>query len=85
MTDESKKLDITTQLVHAGKVQGGDVKPVTTPIYPSVTFTFDSMKELDSVLAGEKTGFTYTRYGNPTIADLEEAVRVIEDGAFACA
>jgi cystathionine beta-lyase/cystathionine gamma-synthase len=85
MTEESKKLDITTQLVHAGRIQSADIEPVTTPIYPSVTFTFDSMKELDSVLAGEKSGFTYTRYGNPTIAALEEAVRVIEDGDFACA
>ena len=85
MTEDSKKLDIATQLVHAGRVQSEGFEPVTTPIYPSVTFTFDSMKELDSVLAGEKSGFTYTRYGNPTIAALEEAVRVIEDGEFACA
>src|SRR5204862_2970945 len=33
----------------------------------------------------EKQGFIYTRYGNPTTAALEEAVREVEEGATACA
>ncbi|HVS21549.1 MAG TPA: PLP-dependent aspartate aminotransferase family protein, partial [Pyrinomonadaceae bacterium] len=37
------------------------------------------------VFAGEKPGYVYTRYGNPTIAALEDAVRTIEGGATACA
>jgi cystathionine gamma-synthase/methionine-gamma-lyase len=59
--------------------------PVSTPIYSSATFTYDTMQEIDDVFSGEKQGFIYTRYGNPTIAALEEAVREIEEGAFACA
>ena len=85
MTDETKR-DITTKLVHSGERRAlPDAMPVSTPIYASVTFTYDSMEEIDQVFAGEKQGFIYTRYGNPTTAALEEAVREVEEGATACA
>src|SRR4026208_219584 len=85
MTDKPDR-DITTKLVHGGERQSlPDAQPVVTPIYASATFTYNSMQEIDQVFSGEKQGFIYTRYGNPTIAALEEAVREIEEGAFACA
>src|ERR1044072_1885871 len=80
------KRDITTKFVHAGERRPvPDATPVSTPIYASATFTYDSMQEIDQVFGGEKQGFIYTRYGNPTTAALEEAVREVEEGAFACA
>lgn len=86
MADEREELDLKTQLVHAG--ERGDRptgKPVSTPIYASSTFTYDSMEEVDEVFAGERQGYVYTRYGNPTLAALEEAIRTFEAGAGACA
>src|SRR5215510_12065943 len=78
--------DIRTKLVHAGERRGiPEGQPVATPIYASATFTYDSMEEIDQVFGGEKQGFIYTRYGNPTTAALEEAIRVVEEGATACA
>ena len=78
--------DIRTKLVHAGERRGiPDAQPVATPIYASATFTYNTMAEMDRVFAGEKQGFVYTRYGNPTTAALEEAVRSVEEGAIACA
>jgi cystathionine gamma-synthase/methionine-gamma-lyase len=78
--------DIRTNLVHAGERRGlPEAQPVATPIYASATFTYDSMAEIDRVFSGEKQGFIYTRYGNPTTAALEEAVRAVEEGAIACA
>ena len=86
MSDETKKRDITTRLVHAGERQSWpEGHPVATPIYASATFTYDSMQEIDQVFSGEKQGYIYTRYGNPTIGALEEAMREIEEGATACA
>jgi cystathionine beta-lyase/cystathionine gamma-synthase len=80
------KHDITTKLVHGGERRPlPDALPVSTPIYASATFTYASMEEIDQVFAGEKQGFVYTRYGNPTTAALEEAVRDVEEGATACA
>jgi len=86
MTAGNKALGINTQLVHAGErsaVPRG--KPVATPIYATATFTYDSMVEVDQVFAGEQQGYIYSRYGNPTVAALEEAMRVLEEGAAACA
>src|ERR671912_192987 len=78
--------DITTQLVHAGeRLPPPTGLPVSTPVYATATFTYDSMAEVDRVFAGEDAGYVYTRYGNPTTAALEEAMRVLEGGAAACA
>lgn len=86
MRDKKQDFDIATLLVHAGerkvKLEG---QPVSTPIYASTTFTYDSMEEIDQVFGGEKPGYIYTRHGNPTITALEDAIRTIEDGATACA
>lgn len=85
MAEETKPQDITTQLVHAGeRADKPTGRPVATPIYASATFTYDTMEEIDQVFAGDKQGYIYTRYGNPTVAALEEALKVIEGGAAAC-
>ncbi len=78
MTDD-QNLDIATRLVHSGE-RGGlpDGKPVANPIYASATFTYDSMEEVDQVFSGEKQGYIYSRYGNPTVAALAEAVRDLQ-------
>ena len=43
------------------------------------------MAEVDQVFAGEKQGYIYTRYGNPTLAALQQAVQILEEGAACCA
>jgi len=86
MGDTDRDLEISTQLVHAGeRANTPEGQPTSTPIYASSTFTYKSMEEIDQVFAGDKAGFIYTRYGNPTLAALENALRTIEDGAIACA
>jgi cystathionine beta-lyase/cystathionine gamma-synthase len=86
MAGEKEKLDITTQLVHAGERSAPPSgQPTSTPIYASATYTYDSMAEIDKVFAGEKAGYIYTRYGNPTVTALEAAIRTIEAGVTACA
>lgn len=86
MTEQTKKRHIATQLVHAGERQAPpEAQPVATPIYASATFTYGSMEEIDQVFSGEKAGYIYTRYGNPTTAALEAAMREVEEGAIACA
>ena len=85
MSDKKEDLDITTQLVHAGERRAPPAgQPTSTPIYAAATFTYESMAEIDQVFAGEKPGYIYTRYGNPTVAALADAMCTIEDGATAC-
>ena len=86
MTQGKKSFSINTQLVHAGERGAGPLgKPVSTPIYATATFTYDSMAEVDQVFAGDKQGYIYTRYGNPTLAALQQAVQILEEGAACCA
>jgi cystathionine gamma-synthase/methionine-gamma-lyase len=73
-------------LVHAGERLGTPTgQPVSTPIYASTTFTYGSMADADAVLGGEKSGYIYTRYGNPTVTALEQAILSLEGGVSACA
>lgn len=81
-----KNLAVSTQLVHAGERRPAPAGlPVATPIYATTTYTYSSMSEMDEVLAGESPDYIYSRYGNPTVAALEEAIATIENGSFACA
>jgi cystathionine beta-lyase/cystathionine gamma-synthase len=82
LTDKS----IYTQAVHAGeRGPRPDFTPVSTPIYPSVGYLYDDMKDLDGVFGGERAGYVYPRYGSPTVGALEEAVAVLEGAADAVA
>jgi cystathionine beta-lyase/cystathionine gamma-synthase len=86
MATDKNNFEIATQVVHSGekdKTQMG--QPTTTPIYASATYTYESMDDIDKVFAGEKPGYIYTRYGNPTVAAFEDVIRTIEGGATACA
>ncbi len=80
-----KQLDIATRLVHAGERQVPAAVPVATPIYASVTYTYGSMAEVDKVFGGEMPGYVYSRYANPTVTALENAVHALEGGFAASA
>lgn len=80
-----RKLDIATQLVHAGERQVPAAIPVATPIYASVTYTYGSMAEIDKVFGGDIPGYVYSRYANPTLTALENAVHALEGGFAASA
>jgi cystathionine beta-lyase/cystathionine gamma-synthase len=46
-------------------------------------FGFDTLEELDHVMAGDRAGYAYTRYGNPSHALFEQAVADLESGEAA--
>jgi cystathionine beta-lyase/cystathionine gamma-synthase len=83
---ELRRMAIETQLVHACDGDEPLVgKPGTTPIYATTSFTYDTMAEVDAVFAGDREGYAYTRYSNPTVHALERALTTLEGGANACA
>ena len=70
---------IYTQAVHAGeRAPRPDFTPVSTPIYPSVGYLYDSMADLDGIFGGEREGFVYPRYGSPTVGAFEGAMAALE-------
>jgi len=84
MAEKENHLDIATELVRSGDHSGPpDGKPTAAPIYAAATYTYDSMDQMDKVFGGEIPGYVYARHGNPTVASLEEVMRLIEGGATA--
>jgi cystathionine beta-lyase/cystathionine gamma-synthase len=84
--NDTKPLRLATRAVHTGRPsQSPDFIPTVTPIHPSVTYQYERMDDLDAVFAGTRQGYVYTRYGNPTITALEEAVAALEEGETALA
>ncbi len=68
-----------TRAVHAGeRVPPADYMPVSTPIWPTVGYLYESMDDLDAVFAGTKRGQVYLRYSNPTVEAFETAVADLE-------
>jgi cystathionine beta-lyase/cystathionine gamma-synthase len=81
-----RELAIETQLVHAGN--GGEPvvgRPFVTPIYATTSFTYETMAEVEAIFAGDREGYAYARYCNPTVHSLERALMQLEGGAGACA
>ena len=69
-----------TLAVHAGEAPCKITGAVDTPIYQSTTFAAVDSDEMAALYAGEKPGYMYTRYGNPTVHALEEKVAALEAG-----
>ncbi len=85
MTVDPKK-SFATRAVHAGEhATQGNYLPVSTPIAPAVSYSYESMDELDTVFANQKPGYVYARYTGPTQAAFENAVASLEEGEAALA
>jgi cystathionine beta-lyase/cystathionine gamma-synthase len=72
-----------TDLIHVGEatVVTGST-PLTTPIYETSTFVFDSAEDVNRYQAGELPAYLYSRYENPTVVAVEQKLAVL-DGAQA--
>lgn len=58
---------------------------VTTPIANNVTFAYTDLQQWQDVATGQAEGFIYSRNTNPTVAVLEEKIRVLEGAESATA
>jgi cystathionine beta-lyase/cystathionine gamma-synthase len=74
-----------TRVIHEGEGQSADAAPLTTPIYATTTFLFDSAAELERYNAGGSSRFLYSRYENPTVTAVERKLAVLEEGEAALA
>ncbi len=55
-----------TKLIHAGERTIVAAAPLTTPIYETSTFVFDTAQEVVAYNEGRSSKYLYSRYGNPT-------------------
>ena len=78
-----KSLQFGTKAVHAGEAPCPVTGALDTPIYQSTTFAAASADEMAALYGGERPGYMYTRYGNPTVHALEVKVAALEGGEAA--
>ena len=69
-----------TMAIHAGNVKDQQFGALTTPIYQTSTFVFDSCEQGGRRFAGAEDGYIYTRLGNPTVSVLENKIAALEGG-----
>lgn len=85
MQDESGKMwKAATQVIHGGHEREA-FGALVTPLYQSATFVFESAQQGGERFAGNEPGYIYTRLGNPTTAELERKMAILEGAQAAAA
>lgn len=74
---------VSTTAVHAGEGPNPVTKASAPDIVMSTTFLIDPDVSFSANLLNEETPYAYTRWGNPTVAQLERKLAALE-GAEAC-
>jgi len=67
-----------TEIVQGSQGVNRDADPLTTPIYETTTFVFDSAEEVRAYNEGRSSRFLYSRYSNPTVVAVEKTIAVLE-------
>lgn len=70
-------MKIATQLVQRARGLH-HAEPLTTPIFETTTFVFESARQVRDYNEGKSDKYLYSRYGNPTITAVEEKVATLE-------
>jgi methionine-gamma-lyase len=76
---DTKNKGFNSKLIHAGAYEDA-LGSAVNPIYQTSTFQFRDADHGARLFAGEEKGYIYTRLGNPTIEELENAVAELENG-----
>ncbi len=71
-----------TKLVRGG-LNRSNFKETSEGLFVSSGFVYDTAEDAELIFKGEKTGFQYTRYANPTIEMFEQRLALL-DGAESC-
>jgi cystathionine beta-lyase/cystathionine gamma-synthase len=67
-----------TEIIHRPDGVSATAAPLTTPIYETTTFLFESAEEVRDYNEGRSAKFLYSRYSNPTTVEVERTVAAVE-------
>lgn len=73
-------VEFETLAIHAGQEPDKLTGSLSTPIYQTSTFCFDSVEDGAAKFSGDIPGYIYSRGGNPTNRALEVKCAAIEGG-----
>ena len=79
------KRGFTTTLLHSDRLGKPEHGALHKPIHTSVTFGYDDVQDLVDVFQNKKSGYAYSRQGNPTVTALEYKVTQMEKGTASIA
>jgi cystathionine beta-lyase/cystathionine gamma-synthase len=68
----------STELIHAGEADLGVAVPLTTPIYETTTFVFETAREVLDYNEGRSRKYLYSRYTNPTLVSVERKLAALD-------
>ena len=77
---------MATRCAHAGasrRAPGQTNEPFQRPIAQSTIFDLGTSAEAEEIFSGARKGYSYSRFGNPSVEALAEAVASLEGGAEA--
>jgi O-acetylhomoserine/O-acetylserine sulfhydrylase-like pyridoxal-dependent enzyme len=78
------KYGFNTKAIHAGNTSF-QPDSMSTPIYQSVAYPYLDAKEAAAIFTGEKPGYTYGRWDNPTVEVFEKRMAALENTEAAIA
>jgi len=82
MNPDSLSLAFATRCARAGSLsRHRDNQPVQPEIAQSAIFDLGSAEDAEAIFSGERKGFAYSRFGNPTVATVGAALADLEGGA----
>ncbi|WP_291982894.1 aminotransferase class I/II-fold pyridoxal phosphate-dependent enzyme [Luteitalea sp.] len=74
---------LATRLIHTAEGAQPHAAPLTTPIYETTTFLFDSTADLQAYIDGSTGKYLYSRYDNPSTHALEAKLAEAEQAEAA--
>lgn len=81
---DSAKTNLSTRCAHASRcpeTSGSNNTAYITPIEQTTLFELGSCEDADALFSGKKQGYTYTRFGNPTVDQLANFITQMEGGS----
>jgi cystathionine beta-lyase/cystathionine gamma-synthase len=71
-------MKLSTELIHRSEGSSLSADPLTTPIYETTTFVFESAEDVRQYNEGKSDKFLYSRYSNPTVTAVERKIAMLE-------
>lgn len=78
MTTDPRQHRFATQAVHAGSAPDPATGARAQPIYFTNGYVFESTEQAADIFAMRRTGYSYSRGSNPTVASLERRIAALE-------
>jgi methionine-gamma-lyase len=82
---EYKNMKFSTKALHAGQYHDPVTGAHVSPIYQTSTYVLKNTEEAIRLNQNQDQGFTYTRFGSPTQAELEKKIAILENAEAALA